>query len=282
MLLFPQPMSPVLKWAGGKSQLLPSIRKMMPKAYGRYYEPFIGGAAVLLSIIPEKAVINDINKQLVNLYQQLKDAANRVIEQIQLLDSVDCDKEYYYSVRDKYNHKIANNELDSECAALMIWINKHCFNGLYRVNSKGLFNVPYNNKVKGKSIDESNIIAISDYFRRTDIVIQCSDFEEVCHNVESGDFVYFDSPYVPESETADFTAYAKGGFSLENHERLSRLFKTLDKRGAKLMLSNNDVELVHKLYDGYHITSLDVKRMINSDASKRTGKEVIITNYEVD
>lgn len=272
-------MTPVLKWAGGKSQLLPFIKALMPKEYGHYYEPFIGGGAVLLSVVPQKATINDINKQLINLYQQIKNSSNDVIDQIRLLDSVECDKNYYYLMRDKYNQKIANNELDAECAALMIWINKHCFNGLYRVNHKGLFNVPYNNKTKGKSIDERNLQAIGDYFRKTDIVIQYSDFEEVCKNVKKNDFVYFDSPYIPESDTADFTSYAKDGFSLNDHERLSKLFKALDQRGAKLMLSNNDVEWVRELYHDYKFTHLDVKRMINRDATKRVGREVIITNY---
>lgn len=282
MLLFPQPMTPVLKWAGGKSQLLPSIRAMMPTHYGCYYEPFIGGAAVLLDVMPERAVINDINRQLVNLYRQLKKDSESVIQQIRKYDAIECDKDYYYLMRERYNGKIENEELDVECAALMIWINKHCFNGLYRVNGKGLFNVPYNNKIKGKSMDEENLVAIGQYFRRVDIEIRCSDFEEACTSVQSGDFVYFDSPYVPESETADFTAYAKDGFGLPEHKRLARLFRELDQRGAKLMLSNNDVELVHSLYQGYHIMSLDVKRMINRDAAKRTGREVIVTNYAGD
>ena len=282
MFLFSQSMSPVLKWAGGKSQLLPAIKRMMPPKYGCYYEPFIGGAAVLLSVVPKKAIVNDINPQLVNLYQQLKLCTDDVIHRVQSFDSVECNKDYYYLMREKYNRKIAHNELDSECAALMIWINKHCFNGLYRVNRKGEFNVPYNNKTKGSSIDASNLSAIGNYFRTIDLIIKCSDFEEVCHTVEAGDFVYFDSPYVPESETADFTTYAKDGFRLEDHERLSRLFKSLDLKGAKLMLSNNDLEYVHDLYHEYHFTHLDVKRMINRDGLKRTGREVIITNYEMD
>lgn len=161
----------------------------------------------------------------------------------------------------------------------MIWLNKHCFNGLYRVNKKGLFNVPYNNRVNGKSIDEDNIRAIGQYLKNEDVTITCKDFEEACEDVKPGDFVYFDSPYVPESETADFTNYSKGGFSFEEHKRLADLFRGLDKMGAKVMLSNNDVPLVRDLYAGYNIQSLDVKRMINRNANKRVGKEVLITNY---
>lgn len=272
-------MSPVLKWAGGKTQLLDPIMAKMPKTYNKYYEPFIGGGAVWLAVMPEHAVINDINEQLINLYRQMKENAETVIAYVNELDSVSCDKDFYYNIRERYNAKIASCTLDAECAALMIWINKHCFNGLYRVNGKGLFNVPYNNKANGRSIDESNLSAIAEYLQHADIVIACRDFEDVCKDVCAGDFVYFDSPYIPVSDTADFTDYTKGGFTLDDHKRLSLLFHRLDGIGAKVMLSNNDVPLVYELYNGYMIQSLDVKRMINRNASKRTGKEVIVTNY---
>lgn len=272
-------MSPVLKWAGGKTQLLDHIADSMPAEYNNYYEPFIGGAAVLFGVSPAQAFVNDVNEQLVNLYTQLKVAVDSVIAKVNEMDATPCTKELYYAIREQYNNKIASRDFDAECAALMIWINKHCFNGLYRVNSKGLFNVPYNNKVNGKSIDESNIRAISEYLQNADITITCLDFERACDGVSSGDFVYFDSPYVPESITASFTDYTMDGFTLADHERLAALFRRLDGIGAKVMLSNNDVPLVRSLYDGYNIQSLDVKRMINRNASKRTGKEVLITNY---
>lgn len=272
-------MTPILKWAGGKTQLLEQITDSMPSEYNNYYEPFIGGAAVLFRVSPAQAFVNDVNEQLVNLYIQLKVSVESVIAKINEMDAAPCTKELYYAVREQYNTKIASRDFDAECAALMIWINKHCFNGLYRVNCKGLFNVPYNNKVGGRSIDESNIRAISEYLQNADITITCLDFEKACDNVVSGDFVYFDSPYVPESVTASFTDYTTNGFSLSDHERLAALFKRLDKIGAKVMLSNNDVPLVRLLYEGYHIQSLDVKRMINRNAGKRTGKEVLITNY---
>ena len=272
-------MSPVLKWAGGKTQLLDHIADSMPAEYNNYYEPFIGGAAVLFGVSPAQAFVNDVNEQLVNLYTQLKVAVDSVIAKVNEMDATPCTKELYYAIREQYNNKIASRDFDAECAALMIWINKHCFNGLYRVNSKGLFNVPYNNKVNGKSIDESNIRAISEYLQNADITITCLDFERACDSVSSGDFVYFDSPYVPESITASFTDYTMDGFTLADHERLAALFRRLDGIGAKVMLSNNDVPLVRSLYDGYNIQSLDVKRMINRNASKRTGKEVLITNY---
>ena len=234
---------------------------------------------MLLGIVPEQAYVNDVNEQLINLYIQLKIAVEAVLEKVKELDAVPCDKERYYVIRECYNTKIAAKELDAECAALMIWINKHCFNGLYRVNSKGLFNVPYNNKVNGVSADPENLRAISNYLRKFDISITCSDFEQACAGVSEGDFVYFDSPYVPQSVTASFTDYTTDGFTEADHRRLAALYRKLDKIGAKIMLSNNDVPLVRELYAGYRIQSLDVKRMINRNANQRTGKEVLVTNY---
>lgn len=272
-------LTPVLKWAGGKGQLFDFIRERIPQEYGRYFEPFVGGGAIFLGIQPRRLVINDTNEQLINLYAQLRDATELVIREISRLDGVPCDRIRYLEVRARYNQKIASKSLDAECAALMIWMNKHCFNGLYRVNGKGLFNVPYNNKTNGKSIDEDNLIAVGAYLRAADLTISCSDFEVACEDVRAGDFVYFDSPYIPESATADFTDYTKEGFSRADHERLAALFARLDGIGAKVMLSNNDVPLVRELYDGYAIQSVDVKRMINRDASKRTGREVLVTNY---
>ena len=272
-------MAPVLKWAGGKTQLIEIIATKVPHMYNNYYEPFVGGGAVLFTISPQQAFINDINRQLMNLYMQLKVAANSVIEIVNEMDSAPCSRELYYSMRDRYNVKIMEQEFDSECAALMIWINKHCFNGLHRVNKQGFFNVPYNNKVSGKSINEDNIRSISDYLNSANIKMTCLDFEEACDGVSAGDFVYFDSPYMPESATASFTNYTVEGFNLADHMRLAALFRRLDAVGAKVMLSNNDVPLVHELYAGYNIQSVDVKRMINSNADRRTGREVLITNY---
>ena len=164
---------------------------------------------------------------------------------------------------------------------MMIWINKHCFNGLYRVNKKGMFNVPYNNNDTGNSMDENNLINIGAYLKESDVQIICGDFEATCADVQTGDFVYFDSPYIPINQTANFTDYTKDGFSYEDHKRLAKLFRRLDSIGAKVMLSNHNVELVHELYAGFKIEAIDVRRNINRDATKRVGKEVIITNYEV-
>lgn len=273
-------MSPFVKWAGGKKQLLGRLKERAPDTYGTYYEPFVGGGAFLLDFQPRKSVINDVNEQLLNVYIQLKLDAEAVIAAVGRYDAAACDTAYYLSVREAYNRKITSRELDAECAAMMIWLNKHCFNGLYRVNSKGLFNVPYNNKNRGSSIDAENLRTIGQYLREAAVEIRQGDFETACADVKPADFVYFDSPYVPVSETASFTDYTKDGFSLEDHKRLAALFRRLDAAGAYVMLSNHNVPLVHELYRGFKIEAVDVKRNINRDASKRVGKEVIITNYE--
>lgn len=272
-------LKPFVKWAGGKTQLLERLKAKMPDSYGRYFEPFIGGGALLLSLQPNNAVINDVNSQLLNVYRQLKSDAEAVIDILKEFDGVECDKEHYYEMRTKYNEMILSQSLTPECAAMTIWINKHCFNGLYRVNSKGGFNVPFNNKVTGSSMNEENLRGIGQYLSESNIEILEGDFKKACEDVKAGDFVYFDSPYVPINKTANFTDYTKDGFTLEDHRRLATLFKKLDKIGAKIMLSNHDVPLVHELYDGYTIENLSVRRFINSDATKRSGKEVIITNY---
>ena len=270
---------PFVKWAGGKNQLLDRLQERTPKIFGTYFEPFIGGGALLLDTQPKKAVINDVNNQLLNVYEQLRLDAEKVITILREYDAIPCDKERYYIMRSKYNDIISTNVLDAECAAMVIWINKHCFNGLYRVNKKGEFNVPFNNKTGGVSMDENNLRNIGKYLKTADIKILHGDFEIACSEVTAGDFVYFDSPYVPINETANFTDYTKDGFSYEDHKRLASLFRRLDTIGAKLMLSNHDVPLVHKLYNGFKIENIDVRRNINRDASKRVGKEVIITNY---
>lgn len=270
---------PFVKWAGGKKQLLTRLEERMPTEYNRYFEPFIGGGALLLDVQPKNAVINDVNEQLLNVYRQLKTDADVVITLLRKMDEVECNKDHYLAMRDAYNKKITGHELDAECAAMTIWINKHCFNGLYRVNSKGLFNVPYNNKVDGASMSEDNLRNIGCYLNEAVVDIREGDFEAACADVREGDFVYFDSPYIPVSETANFTDYTKDGFSYEDHCRLADLFKRLSAAGVKVMLSNHNVDLVYQLYEGFKIEPVDVKRAINRDASKRVGKEAIITNY---
>jgi DNA adenine methylase len=272
-------LTPFVKWAGGKKQLLAQLIARMPEYSGTYYEPFIGGGAMLLALQPQRAVMNDVNAQLLNIYIQLKQNAENVIAEVEKLDTVVCNREYYLSVRKQYNQKIADNILDPECAALMIWLNKHCFNGLYRVNSKGLFNVPYNNKTKGPSIDAHNLRRMGQYLNDADVEIRHGDFEAACHDVKAGDFVYFDSPYIPVSATSNFTDYTKNGFSFDEHRRLADLFRHLDEKYVHLMLSNHDVPLIYEWYEGFHIEAIRVRRAINRDGTKRMGKEVIVTNH---
>ena len=272
-------LTPFVKWAGGKGQLLERLKARLPEGWNRYYEPFVGGGALLLELCPAPAAINDVNPQLINVYRQLKADPEAVIAALRRLDAVPCGRERYLELRAAFNEKIAAGDRDAESAALTIWINKHCYNGLYRVNGKGLFNVPYNNRKSGPSMNEENLRGIGRYLNSAGVDIREGDFEAACAGAAAGDFVYFDSPYVPLGGTANFTDYAKEGFRQEDHRRLAALFRRLDAAGVQVMLSNHDVPLVHELYAGFRIEAVDVKRAINRDAAGRTGREVIITNY---
>lgn len=271
--------APFVKWAGGKRQLLPQIKERMPEQFNNYYEPFVGGGAVTFELLPEKAVVNDINKSLVNAYRQICDAPDAFLEAIHKLDNDmwEDGKAYYYSLRELYNDKMMKAEYDVELAALFVFINKHCFNGLYRVNGKGLFNVPYNNSRKA-SVDEKSIREISEYLKK--VTILEGDFEAAVESAMEGDFIFIDSPYAPLNPTS-FESYTKEGFDIESHKRLADLFDDLTARGCYCMLTNHNTELINELYGnkGYRIDVVSVKRMINSDASNRVGEEVIICNY---
>lgn len=272
--------SPIIKWAGGKRQLLDRIDARMPEKYGRYYEPFLGGGALFFHLEPERASINDLNPALVNLYKQVRDdldvyeAVLTEIDQDMPKDKAEA-KVYYYDKRSRYNELLATHTYDTETAALLTFINKHCFNGLYRVNSKGAFNVPYNNSLRA-SFEPANTEAVSRALGRA--TLTCGDFEEAVADAKAGDFVFFDSPYAPLNDTS-FEAYTKEGFLEKDHRRLAGLYRDLDRRGCLLMLTNHDTPLIHELYASYRIDVVSVSRAINSDASKRHGTEVIVTNY---
>ncbi len=271
--------APFVKWAGGKRQLLPQIKERMPEKYNKYYEPFIGGGAVLFELLPERAVINDINRALINAYRQICNNPEEFICEVNRLDSDlwEDGKAYYFSLREQYNDKLMREEFDIQLAALFVFINKHCFNGLYRVNGKGLFNVPYNNSRK-TSIDADAIRATSKYLKK--VTILEGDFQSACEHASAGDFTFLDSPYVPLNPTS-FESYTKEGFDIESHKRLAELFDELTQRGCYCMLTNHNTELIRELYGGkgYRMDVVSVKRMINSDASKRVGEEIIICNY---
>ena len=278
MILTDKNVAPFIKWAGGKRQLLPYIQELMPKTYDNYYEPFIGGGAVLFHLMPQKEVIiNDINKALVNVYRQIKYHPN---ELMQYLTKIDADiplehKAYYYEQREQFNDKMMKDEYDLELAALFIYLNKHCFNGLYRVNSKGLFNVPFNNS-NAKSFNAENILAVSHFLQK--VTILEGDFEHACQNAKKGDFIFLDSPYAPLNDTS-FEAYTKEGFDIPSHKRLAKLFEELNRRGCYCMLTNHNTEFINDLYQNYNKKVITVRRYINSDAKNRKGEEIIITNY---
>ena len=271
--------APFVKWAGGKRQLIPQIRERMPEKYNVYYEPFVGGGAVIFDLLPANALINDINKALISTYRTICNEPDAFLKEVNRLDNDmwEDGKKYYYSIREHYNDKLMRSEYDVELAALFVFINKHCFNGLYRVNGKGLFNVPYNNS-RRVSVDEDVIIATSEYLRGVTIID--GDFEQACKNAKKGDFVFIDSPSAPLNPTS-FETYTKEGFDIESHKRLAKLYDELTARGCYCMLTNHNTELINELYGNkdYKIDVVSVKRMINSDASNRVGEEVIICNY---
>lgn len=271
--------APFVKWVGGKRQLLMQIKDRIPKEYNRYFEPFVGGGAVVFALAPKNVWINDINEALINSYLQIRDTPEDFLKIIDKIDRGmwEDGKEYYYSIREKYNKKLLNREFDTELAAIFVFLNKHCFNGLYRVNSKGLFNVPYNNSRRG-SYDKDSILAVSKNLQGMKITV--GDFEKASIEASEGDFIFFDSPYAPLNSTS-FEAYTKEGFDIESHKRLAALYDKLTNKGVFCMLTNHNTEFINELYGrkGYRMDIVSVKRMINSDATKRTGEEIIICNY---
>lgn len=272
--------SPFIKWLGGKKQLVPQIIQMAPTKFNNYYEPFVGSGAVLFGLLPENAIINDNNSALINAYKQIRDSLN---ETLKIIDKYDKEivygkNDYYVNLREEYNNKMSNNEYDIELAAMFIFLNKHCFNGLYRINSKGLFNASYN-KSTCISYNRSSIIEVSNYLQNVKILNE--DFEIACKNATKGDFVFLDSPYIPIEEKT-FSAYTKEGFTSDDHKRVANLFDELTNRGCYCMTTNHNVNLIQELYGGkgYTIDIVSAKRKINPDASKRKDvEEVIIFNY---
>ncbi len=271
---------PFVKWAGGKRQILDKLKKYIPDEYNTYYEPFIGGGALLFELSPRSAVINDSNAELINVYQVLCNE-EKFKKMCKILNSHETNhsEEYYYEIRNKDRNKSTYNKLsDYTRAARTIYLNKACFNGLYRVNSKGEFNVPFGKKTKVNTYEGNNLITVSNYLTMNDIKILNVDFEEAVATAKKGDFVYFDPPY--DSDKAIFNSYTEEGFNKDDQRRLASVYKELDKKGVYVMLSNHNTVLIKELYKDYNIHIIEAKRNINSNAEKR-GKveEVIITNY---
>jgi len=265
---------PFVKWAGGKRQIVNILLSNVPKSFNRYFEPFVGGGALLFELKPKKAVISDINEELINAYRVIKGNVDELIESLKKHKN---SADYYYSIR-AINPKTLN---PVERASRFIYLNKTCFNGLYRENSKGEFNVPFGKYKNPKICDEENLRAVSQFLNSIDIEIFNSDYKETCELTQPGDFIYFDPPYYPVSKTSSFTKYNSKDFSEEDQIELSQIFKELDKKGCYVMLSNSDTEFIRKLYEGYRIQVINTNRFINCKANKRKNAsfELLITNF---
>ena len=271
---------PFVKWAGGKRQIIDKLKEYVPENFNTYYEPFIGGGALLFELSPKKAVINDSNVELMNVYNCLcnEEKFKKMCSVLNHYEKMHSE-EFYYEIRNKDRNKNMYNKLsDYTKAARTIYLNKACFNGLYRVNSKNEFNVPFGKKAKVNTYEGANLITVSNYLTLNDIKILNIDFEQAVKDAKKNDFVYFDPPY--DSDTHTFNSYTEDGFGKEEQKRLAKVFKELDKKGVYVMLSNHNTHLVNELYKDYNMHKIEAKRNINSKGNKR-GKveELIITNY---
>ncbi len=290
---------PFVKWAGGKSALIEDIRKFYPidlgESINKYCEPFVGGGAVLFDVLShyafDEVYISDINEELINVYQIIRADVEVLIKVLNTfqneyipLNNISR-KAYYYSKREEFNSFIGHKTADKAyVAALFIFINRTCFNGLYRVNSKGLYNVPIGAYKNPKILDEENLINISKKLKN--VKIMCARYDESIDFIDSKTLVYFDPPYRPLNETSSFTSYSKHEFGDKEQIALAKYFKKASEKGAKCILSNADPKNIDKkddffddLYDGFSINRIHSKRRINSNASKRGDiSELLITN----
>ncbi|MDE1869314.1 MAG: DNA adenine methylase, partial [Candidatus Micrarchaeota archaeon] len=266
-------------WAGGKKQLLEQFKPFLPKKINRYFEVFVGGGAVAFYIIkhyaPKYVYLSDSNAELITTYKVIRDNVEELIKGLKEYKNKHS-KEFYYKVRAENPKELS----DSLRAVRFIYLNKTCFNGLYRVNSKGQFNVPIGSYKNPAIFNEVELREISHLLKNAKI--ETKQFYEIKSKVRKGDFVYFDPPYYPISKTSAFTTYTKEKFLDKEQKELAKLFRSLDKKGANVMLSNSDSEFIKGLYKGYDIGIVKASRMINCIAEKR-GKinEVVVTNYEL-
>lgn len=274
---------PFVKWAGGKRQIVDKLLMYAPDEFNTYYEPFVGGGALLFELSPKKAVINDSNKELINVYNVLRNE-EKFKKMCSILNTYEKNnsEEFYYELRNKDRNKSSFDRLsDYKRAGRTIYLNKACFNGLYRVNSKNEFNVPFGKKTKVNTYDIGNLITVSNYLTMNDIKILNVDFEDSVKDAQKGDFIYFDPPY--DSETSIFNSYTEDGFGKEEQRRLAKVYKELSNKGCYVMLSNNNTTLIKELYKDFNIHIIEAKRSINSNGKKRVKvEEVIITNYKND
>lgn len=263
---------PFLKWAGGKSQLIQQYIRYFPEDFKTYYEPFLGGGALFFYLNPPSAVLTDINAELVNAYCCVRDNVEELIALLDVHQLKHC-KEYYYQVRQW------NRLTGIEKAARLIYLNKTCFNGLYRENSKGEFNVPFGQYKNPKICNPLLLRSVSAALKKAQIEVR--SFEDILNHASScNDFVYFDPPYHPISPTSNFTAYSRDAFSQDDQIKLQAVFRELARRGVKVMLSNSDCIFIRELYRDFNIYSISASRVINSKASKRGRiSEVLIASY---
>ena len=270
-------MRPVIKWAGGKTQLLGEINRRLPSPFGTYYEPFLGGGALAIALCPPSAVLNDSNRALMQLYQTVQSSPAPLVDELRKQEQAHArDPGYYYHARALYNRLNKQENLDEGeklmLSALFVYLNKAGFNGLYRLNHAGEMNVPSAKKGRVSLCDPDNIHELSRFLKRCTLL--CGDFEDCCRTAKRGDFVFFDSPYYNTFDT-----YQAGGFSTDDHRRLSGLFHSLTERGVLCMLTNSNENFIKDLYAGFPIDVVSVKRNINRNGDGRIGEEIIVTNY---
>lgn len=270
---------PFLKWAGGKRYLEFEIKNRIPK-FSQYHEPFIGGGAILFSLQPKKAIINDINKDIINVYNVIKNDVDGLIKN---LSKQKNESTHFYKVRELDRDKNNFNKLsDVEKAGRIIYLNKTCFNGLFRVNNQGQFNAPFGRYKDPNFINEPILRAVNKYLHDNNVMILNKSFEELLSTIKKGSFVYLDPPYDPVSETASFTGYNLYGFDKEDQKKLKEFCDKLNRKGVKFLLSNSATDFIKDLYKDYSIDIVKAPRNINCDGTKR-GKvdEVLVRNYEL-
>lgn len=270
---------PILKWAGGKRQLLASIDNYLPEKYGTYYEPFLGGAAVLLHLLPKKAVVNDLNEELINTYLVVKESPKELITLL-LKHSESHSPEHYYEIRELDRNENYCKLSPIEKAARTIYLNRTCYNGLYRVNKNGYFNTPIGKYENPLICDEKGIMLLHDYLCENDIKIMCGSYFDSLVAVKRNDFVYFDPPYDIVSKTSSFTDYTSEGFGKKEQIELKSTCDLMNKKGVKFLQSNSDTEFLRELYKDYKIITVEANRSINSKGNNRKNiKEILIMNY---
>lgn len=274
--------APVVKWVGGKRQLLPEIKKYVPQKFNMYFEPFVGGGAVLFELQPKQAIVNDINKELINLYSVIQNNVEELIDKLSNSHLYSNTSECYYRIRELDREPTQYNKMTRiDKAARVLYLNKTCYNGLYRVNSMGEFNTPFGSYKNPNIVNEITLRAVNQYFKESNIKFLNGDFEQTVKSAKKEDFVYFDPPYVPISKTSNFTSYSESGFGEMEQIRLKQLCDKLDKKGVKFLLSNSDCEFIRELYHDYRINTIQAKRAINSKGNNRGAiSEVLIRNYE--